>query len=283
MRCGALLPATIGGAEAPAPTSAEGVDERPPAATPGDAAPAECDAGARPPEPGDEAPDAVPPAAPPGGEVPPGPAGPAPLDAPPPVSGERELARAPWVPRPPDEWTTTIQPAVAAAAPLRQGPAPAAKPLRAEREAPDEGEPPPRPPARPIAASRRDRRSAGGAAPAVMALRTGGPWARAVPSLRRWRTETLDAAPPGDESEVRAGLAAVLALVLACGTLLAIQAPRALALALPALALGHWCLRGRSARPTAEARWLATLGLVVAYTWLVLYSAGSIILALRAR
>jgi hypothetical protein len=103
-------------------------------------------------------------------------------------------------------------------------------------------------------------------------------WLRALPSMQRWHVETLSAAPPLDETEVRAGIAALLAIVLAVGALAGVQFQPALALVLPALALAHWCLNARVVRPTQEARWLATLALVISYTWLSLSLVGLIVL-----
>ncbi|HEV7127184.1 MAG TPA: protein kinase, partial [Ktedonobacterales bacterium] len=108
------------------------------------------------------------------------------------------------------------------------------------------------------------------------------PWRYALPSLRRWHVETLSAAPPLNESEARSALAAVLALVLACATLLAAQpgwwARLALLAGLPALALAHWCLASRQDPPVPEARWIATLALIVSYTWLALYTIGTLVM-----
>jgi hypothetical protein len=108
--------------------------------------------------------------------------------------------------------------------------------------------------------------------------------------------ETLSAAAPTAETEVRSGIAGLLALVLAVGSLAAVQYLWALAmgmpgsvqylwplaLAAPALALGHWCLQGKAAQPIPEARWLATLALVVSYTWLGLFTIGMLILTLHS-
>jgi hypothetical protein len=105
---------------------------------------------------------------------------------------------------------------------------------------------------------------------------------RALPSLRRWHQETL-AAAPATEAEARTSVASVMAVVLAALTLAAVHDRVALLSAVPAVALGHWCLGARAARPIAEARWLATAALVIAYCWLALYTLGAIILALHHR
>lgn len=107
------------------------------------------------------------------------------------------------------------------------------------------------------------------------------PWQRALPSLRRWHAETLSAAPPLDDAEVRSGLAAVLALVLSIASLIAVQWRWSLLAILPALVLAHWCLANRRSPPVPEARWIATLSLVVGYTWLALYTLGTLALLLR--
>jgi hypothetical protein len=83
---------------------------------------------------------------------------------------------------------------------------------------------------------------------------------------------------------VRLGIAAVMTVVLGIGTLVAVQWPWALLAAVPALALGHWCLRATNtstARPMPEARWLALVGLVVTYLWLGLYALGVLVMALH--
>jgi hypothetical protein len=187
--------------------------------------------------------------------------------------------------------------------PLRRGPAPAAMRLQsAGASAPDarHGGPPvqsrgadvPRPPparpdgeraalqaAAPAARGALERAAGAGA----MALRAAPRWRSALPSVRRWHAETIAAAAPGDESEARAGLAAIMALVLAVTTLVAVQHWWALVAALPALALGHWCLGARGSQAVPEARWLATIALVVTYTWLALYTIGTLVLALHGR
>lgn len=104
---------------------------------------------------------------------------------------------------------------------------------------------------------------------------------RALPSIQRWHAETIAATVPQDETEVRSTLAALMALVFAFGTLVAVQYWPAILAALPALALGHWCRMSKSAQPVPEARWLATLALIVTYVWLALYTLGVIILALH--
>jgi hypothetical protein len=172
------------------------------------------------------------------------------------------------------------QPAIMMA-PLRAGPAPAAKPLH----------PPEVPaPALSLAAVASAQRPGPAAAPTPgpaavylppeVTLDLGALLRRALPSLRRWHQETL-AAAPATEAEARTSIASVMALVLAVITLAAVHDPWALLTALPALALGHWCLSARAARPIAEARWLATLALVIVYSWFVLYSLGVIIVALQ--
>jgi hypothetical protein len=91
----------------------------------------------------------------------------------------------------------------------------------------------------------------------------------------------MGAAAPQDDSEARLHLAGVMSLVLAVCTLLSVRAPLLLALALPALALGHWCQHAASERAVPEARWLATLGVAISYVWLALYIAGWLAINLR--
>jgi hypothetical protein len=105
----------------------------------------------------------------------------------------------------------------------------------------------------------------------------------ALPSIARWHAETIAAPSPPDEREARAGIAAVMAVVLTVASMLAVRYWWALALVLPGLFLGHWCLRAKSAAPTAEARWLATLAIVAGYTWLALFAAGFLLLAVWGR
>jgi ribosomal protein L40E len=110
------------------------------------------------------------------------------------------------------------------------------------------------------------------------------PARRLLPAPRRWQAETLSAPAPLDEREVRLGVAAVMALVLAFGTLVAVRFPWALLAALPALALGHWCLRESAApdaRPVPEARWLALAALAVTYLCLGLFTLVALIHALH--
>ena len=102
-----------------------------------------------------------------------------------------------------------------------------------------------------------------------------------LPTPRRWQAETLSAAPPLNEDEVRLGLAAVMAVVLGITTLAAVQFSWALLAAVPALALGHWCLRDLRARPLPEARWMALMGVIITYSWLGLYALGALISALH--
>ncbi len=171
--------------------------------------------------------------------------------------------------------------------PLRRGPAPAATPLqpaaamhveRAPNPAPRFAEgAAPRPAAAHAARFPPRQQSAWGERSPDPALVRSSLVRRALPSLRRWHLETLNAAP-ATEAEARTSIAAVMALVLAAITLAAIHNRLALATALPALALGHWCLRAQTARPIPEARWFATLALVVTYAWLALYT---LILALH--
>jgi hypothetical protein len=164
--------------------------------------------------------------------------------------------------------------------PLRAGPAPAAKPLHPPASAA---------PALSLGAVAAQRaRPLPAAAPGLavpqlapeITLDLGALARRALPSLRRWHRETL-AAAPATEAEARTSIASVMAVVLAALTLAAVHNPLALLTALPALALGHWCLQSPSARPIAEARWLATAALVIAYSWLALYTLGAIILKLH--
>ena len=201
---------------------------------------------------------------------------------------------------PPDQ---PDQPAMALPA-LRRGPAPAAMPL-AHASGPGAWGPPPTPfkpdvpnretadaPAgrqQPAASQTEDSRAAPRAQPRAVSLAPPAltqrvpRWQRALPSLRRWQAETLAAAAPTTETEVRAGIAGLMALVLAVGTLGAVQYLWTLALAAPALTLGHWCLHSKTAQPSSEARWLATLALVVGYAWLGLFTLGALILALHGR
>jgi hypothetical protein len=171
------------------------------------------------------------------------------------------------------------QPAIMMA-PLRAGPAPAAKPLHPPEVAA------PALSLAAVAAAQHGGRAAASPRPAVpqlppeVTLDLGALVRRALPSLRRWHMETL-AAAPATEAEARTSIASVLAVVLAVMTLAAVHDPWALLTAPPALALGHWCLSAREARTIAESRWLATAALVIAYSWIVLYTLGAIILALR--
>jgi hypothetical protein len=170
------------------------------------------------------------------------------------------------------------QPAIMMA-PLRAGPAPAATPLRspqalslaaaARRAEPLAAAPAPTPGAVPHL-------------PPEVTLDLGALARWALPSLRRWHQETL-AAAPATEAEARTSIASVMAAVLAAITLAAVHNRLALLTAVPALALGHWCLGAHAARPIAEARWLATAALVIAYCWLALNVLGAIILALHHR
>lgn len=104
-----------------------------------------------------------------------------------------------------------------------------------------------------------------------------------IPSLSRWYVETVAASAPQDESEVRMGLAGMIALVLAVVTLASVRFWPALPFAVPALFLGHWCLDAETPRSVPEARWLAKLALVITYTWLVLYVVGNLFVALHGR
>jgi hypothetical protein len=190
------------------------------------------------------------------------------------------LAQRPAVPTPAPD-SEPDQP-VMALPPLRPGPAPAAQPLAASapargtsvrRQAPLQRLAPARAPRVAVAAA------AGGAInPAMKAAF----WSFALPSLRRWQAQTVTAALPVDDAEVRAGLAGVLSVVLAVCTLLSVRAPAAMLLAVPALALGHWSHRATADGALPEARWLATLGLAITYVWLTLYIAGWLALNLRA-
>jgi hypothetical protein len=205
------------------------------------------------------------------------------------------------------------QPAMALPA-LRRGPAPAAMPL-AHASGPGAWGPSltaskPDMPSRATANAPADRQQpvasqtghasatsparVRAASPASLALAL---WRLALPSLQRWQADTLAAAAPATETEVRTGIAGLMALVLAVGTLGAaqylwalasgrpgsMQDLWALALAVPSLTLGHWCLRNKKAQPISEARWLATLALVVGYAWLGLFTLGVVILALHGR
>jgi serine/threonine protein kinase len=166
--------------------------------------------------------------------------------------------------------------------PLRHGPAPAAKPLADSRPAVAATSS-----ARPAGAwrirggqPRTPAVDAPRAAAAGVALPTA-IWGYALPSLRHWHAETLNAAAPLDDTEARLSLAGVMSLVLAMCTLLSVRIPLALLLALPALALGHWCQRAACEHAIPEARWLATLGVAISYVWLALYVAGWLAISLR--
>lgn len=199
---------------------------------------------------------------------------------------------------------------------LHRGPAPAATPLanaapRARRSASSNS--PPRPIERPdfaapapeprradpglvvpAAGERASRRSAANAAwhraeavvaplRRVAARAQAGTVNLALPSIARWHAETVTAAAPLDEREARAGIAAVMAVVLTVISLLAVRYWWALALVLPGLILAHWCVRAKTAMPTPEARWLAMVAMVVGYCWLALFAGVFVLLVVWGR